>query len=255
MVAILETFRPRPTHNSLDAERAHRKRCLAVTFRLFARAGFDLGVAGHISARDPEWLDQFWVNPLGMHFGQIRACDLVLVNSDGIVVSGNRPINRAAFAIHSAIHAARPDVVAAAHAHTPHGRAWSTFGRLLEPLTQDACAFFEDHSIFDDYTGVVLDVSEGARIAEALGKNKAILLRNHGLLTVGRSVEETAWWFLSMEDVCRVQLLAGAAGKPLPIPDEAARHTARQVGSEELAWMSFQPLWDVVTSEHPEVLN
>ena len=113
-------------------------------FRLFSRFGFDEGVAGHITARDPERLDHFWVNPFGMHFGQIRASDLILVNDHGEVVEGKYPVNGAAFAIHSQVHAARPDVVAAAHAHSLYGKAWSSLGRLLDPITQDACAFYED---------------------------------------------------------------------------------------------------------------
>ena len=132
----------------------------------------------------------------------------------GTVVDGNWPVNAAAFAIHSQVHAARPDVVAAAHSHSLHGKAWSAFGRLLDPITQDACAFFEDHGLFDDFTGVVLDAEEGKRIAHALGDNKAVILRNHGLLTVGQSVDEAAWWFITMERSCQAQLLAEAAGTP-----------------------------------------
>ena len=124
-------------------------------------------------------------------------------------------MNTAAFAIHSQVHAARPDVVAAAHAHSLHGKAWSSLGRLLDPLTQDACAFYDDHALFDDYTGVVLDLEEGKRIAHALGGNKAVILRNHGLLTVGHTVDEAAWWFITMERTCQAQLLAEAAGTPV----------------------------------------
>src|SRR3984885_621380 len=90
--------------------------------------------------------NHFWVNPFGMHFGHIRVSDLVLVNEQGVVVEGNREINESAFAIHSRLHMARPEVVAAAHAHSLYGKPWSSFGRLLDPLTQDACAFYEDHS-------------------------------------------------------------------------------------------------------------
>src|ERR1700726_5358939 len=182
---------PQPPKFPTNAEeRLHRKRMLASAFRLFSRFGFDEGVAGHITARDPERLDHFWVNPFGMHFGQIRASDLILVNHHGQVVEGQHPVNGAAFAIHSQIHAARPDVVAAAHAHSMYGKSWATLGRLLDPITQDACAFYEDHGLFDDYTGVVLATTEGERIAHALGNAKAVILRNHGLLTVGQSVEE-----------------------------------------------------------------
>ena len=165
-----------PVFATAAEERLHRKRMLAAAFRLFSRFGFDEGVAGHITARDPEKLDHFWVNPFGMHFGQIRASDLILVNHQGEVVEGKYPVNGAAFAIHSRVHSARPDVIAAAHAHSMHGKAWASLGRPLDPITQDACAFYEDHAVFADFTGVVYETSEGERIAQALGQRKAAIL-------------------------------------------------------------------------------
>ena len=243
------------TFETVEEERRHRKQQLAAAFRIFARLGYDEGLAGHITARDPELSDHFWVNPLAKHFSQIRVSDLILVNHEGQVVEGNALVNTAAFVIHSQVHAARPDVVAAAHSHSMHGKAWSTLGRLLDPLTQDACAFYEDHALFDDYTGVVVDIEEGKRIAHALGDNKAAILRNHGLLTVGRSVEEAAWWFISMDRSCRAQLLAEAAGTPVLIDPEQARLTYEQVGSSVGGKFSFQPMYDWITVEAPDLLD
>src|ERR1700683_208949 len=128
---------PPPTFASGEEERLHRKQKLAGALRLFGRFGFSEGVAGHITARDPELLDHFWVNPFGMNFKMIRVRDLILVNDQGEVVNGNWPVNLAAFAIHSQVHAARPDVVAAAHAHSVHVKSWSSLRRLLDPITQD----------------------------------------------------------------------------------------------------------------------
>src|SRR5882672_10002334 len=235
-----------PEFSSVDDERRYRKQRLAAAFRLFGQFGFDEGVAGHITARDPERLDHFWVNPLGMNFKQVRVKDLLLVNDKGDVVHGTWPLNRAAFVIHSQVHAARPDVVAAAHAHSIYGKAWSSLRKPLDPLTQDACAFYGQHAVFDDYTGVVLDLEEGKRIAHALGPHKAVILSNHGLLTVGTtSVDEAAWWFITMERTCQAQLLAEAANRePVLIdPDQAAK-THRQVGAPQAGWFSFQPLYD-----------
>lgn len=240
---------------SVEEERRHRKQRLAAAFRLFSRFGFNEGIAGHITARDPEYLDRFWVNPFGMHFSLIRASDLILVNHRGEVVEGNKPVNEAAFAIHSQIHAARPEVVAAAHAHSPYGKSWSSLGRLLDPLTQDACSFYEDHALFDDYTGVVLEIEEAQRIAKTLGEKKAIILRNHGLLTLGRSVDEAAWWFITMERSCQAQLMAEAAGKPVLIEPECARRTCQQVGSHHMGWFSFQPLYDMIVRKEPDLLE
>src|SRR4051795_2893085 len=226
-----------PVFATVEEERLHRKQRLAAGFRLFSKCGFDEGVAGHITARDPELPDHFWVNPFAMHFSQIKVSDLILVNEHGAVVQGNQPVNAAAFAIHSQVHAARPDVVAAAHSHSVHGRAWSTLARKLDPLTQDACAFYDDHVVFDDYTGVVLDTEEGKKIAHALGDSKAVILRNHGLLTVGQSVDEAAWWFISMERSCHVQLLAESTGRPpVQIDLEHAKLTSTQVGNKVAGW-------------------
>ena len=244
-----------PTFTSVHDERLHRKQRLAAAFRLFSRFGFDEGVAGHITARDPEHLDHFWVNPFGMHFGHIRVSDLILVNDRGEVVEGDHFVNAAAFAIHSQVHAARPDVIAAAHAHSVYGKSWSSLGRLLDPITQDVCAFYDDHALFDDFTGVVLDVEEGKRIAHALGDCKAAILRNHGLLTVGHSVDEAAWWFITMERSCQAQLLAEAAGTPVLIDRENAERTAGQVGMHAAGWFSFQPLYARIVREQPDLLD
>src|SRR5271169_6283104 len=244
-----------PTFATLAEERQHRKQRLAGAFRLFSRFGFDEGVAGHITARDPERRDHFWVNPFGMHFGQIRVSDLILVDHSGEVVEGHRPVNRAAFAIHSQVHAARPDVIAAAHSHSVHGKSWSSLGRLLDPITQDACAFFEDHALFDDYTGVVYETSEGDRIAQTLGKSKAVILRNHGLLTVGKSIDAAVWWFITMDRSCQAQLLAEAAGKPIKIAHEHAVTARNQVGNEYGGWFQFQPLWNKIAHEEPDLFE
>jgi ribulose-5-phosphate 4-epimerase/fuculose-1-phosphate aldolase len=253
-VKIPRTPEP-PVFQTVAQERLHRKQRLVSAFRLFAKFGFSEGVAGHITARDPELKDHFWVNPFGLHFSHIRVSDLVLVNEHGEVVEGDRPINEAAFAIHSRIHASRPDVVAAAHAHSLYGKTWSSLGRLLDPLTQDACAFYQEHGLFADYTGVVHDTSEGDRIAEALGTHKAVILQNHGLLTVGSTVDEAAWFFISMDRCCQSQLLAEAAGKPIPIGHESALIAQQQVGHPRVGWFQYQPLWDVISREQPDLFD
>jgi ribulose-5-phosphate 4-epimerase/fuculose-1-phosphate aldolase len=243
------------SERTVAEERLHRKQRLAAAFRLFSKCGFDEGVAGHITARDPEHADRFWVNPFGMHFSQIRVSDLICVNDHGDVVEGAEPVNRAAYAIHSQVHAARPDVVAAAHAHSLYGKTLSALPMMLEPLTQDACAFFGDHARFDDFSGVVVETEEGKKIAHALGDRKAVILRNHGLLTVGLTVDEAAWWFITMERSAQSQLIAYAAGTPIQIDDENASLTASQVGSHAAGWFNFQPLYDRITREQPDLLD
>lgn len=248
-----------PVQPSVELERLYRKQRLAAGYRLFGRYGFDMGGAGHITARDPEYPDQFWVNPLGVHFSRIKVSDLMLVSHDGEIVQPPKKaaprLNRAAFAIHSELHKARPDVVAAAHSHSLYGKAWSALGRLLEPLTQDSAAFYDDHALFEEFSGVVLDPSEGRKIAETLGPRKAVILQNHGILTVAQSVEGAVWRYLAMENACQVQLLADAAGPTKPMPEAVARHTAGQVGSEVGGFHAFQPYWDVVSEEEPDLFD
>ena len=243
------------TFASREDERLHLKQRLAAAFRLFAKFGYDEGVAGHITARDPEHRDTFWVNPFTKDFSQVSVSNLVRIDHAGEVVEGDWPVNRAAFAIHSRLHAARPDVVAAAHAHSLHGKAFASLGKLLDPITQDSCAFFDDHSVFADYTGVVLDTSEGDRIAEALGGRKAVILRNHGLLTVGHSVDAAAFWFITMDRCCHAQLLADAAGETIKIAPEMARLTGTQIGSPVAGYIGFQPLYDRIVAQQPDLLT
>lgn len=240
---------------TFEAERLHRKQRLAATFRLFARYGFDQGLAGHVTVRDPEFPNRFWINPLAKYFGHIKVSDLQLVDHDGNILIGDKPINQAGFVIHSAIHAAHPEVVAAAHTHSTYGKAWSALGRLLDPLTQDSCAFYQDHVLFDPFSGVVLEAEEGRRLAAALGAKKAAILQNHGLLTVGPTIEAAAWWYIAMDNAARTQLLAEAAGTPRPIAPDVARLTAGQVGTHRGGYFSFQPLWDFIVAAEPDLLD
>tara|TARA_B110000503_G_scaffold27555_2_gene44031 strand:+ start:26672 stop:27463 length:792 start_codon:yes stop_codon:yes gene_type:complete len=244
-----------PQSENVEEIRLDRKNKLAAALRLFGKFGFDEGVAGHITVRDPERLDHFWVNPMGRSFKQMKVSDLLLVSHTGEVVEGQGLLNGAAFTIHSQIHMANPKVTAAAHSHSIYGKSFSSLGKLLDPLTQDSCAFYEDHVLFDDFRGVVLDNSEGEQIAAALGDCKAAILQNHGLLTVGETIEAAAWWFITMERSCQAQLMANAAGTPKMIRHEVALQTRETVGNPLAGWFSFQPMYDVIIAEQPDLLD
>lgn len=197
-----------PLFSSIDKQRAWILSHMAGAFRVFARKGFTEGMSGHISVRDPENPHTFWTNPLGKHFATLKASDMILVDYDGKVVGGNtsRPANAAGFLIHSAVHAARPDVHAACHCHGKAGKAWSAFGRKLEMINQDVTYFYGDaQAVYAEFGGVVLDKAEGERLAAALGpKGKGMILRNHGLLvgdrtarrppSVKRAADESRRW-------------------------------------------------------------
>lgn len=241
-----------PDHAS---ERAHRKRRLVEAFRLFGRLGYSEGAAGHLSARDPELTDAFWAAPYQMHFSCVRTSDLVLTDARGTLHHGTRPAHPAALAFHGAVHAARPDVVAAAHAHTDYARAMAALGRRILAITQDSCAFADDIGYLDTYRGVVLDEAEGKEISAALGDHKALLLKHHGMLTVGGSVEEMAWWFMSLEQVCKVQLLAQAAGELDEIPEPVRSETAQLVGSPGAAFVNIAPMFEWIGRVEPDLYD
>ncbi|HEX4226583.1 MAG TPA: class II aldolase/adducin family protein [Pseudonocardiaceae bacterium] len=254
-VGELDLGELRQEAESVADERLARKRDLAVAFRLFARYGFDEGIAGHITVRDPEFPDRFWVNPYAVHFSRIKVSDLLLIDEDGKVAEGSRRTNKAAFWIHSSVHRARPDVVAVAHAHSVHGRAFAALSKTLDPIIQESCAFYQDHVLFDEYRGLVLEQTEGERIAARLGQRRAAILRHHGLLTVGRSVAEAAWWFIAMDRACQMQLLADAAGTPRVMTDEEATLAHRQFGNANMARHGFQIMADLVLATEPDVLD
>ncbi len=239
-----------PTFKTVEDERKHLKVVLAGCFRLFGKMGFSEGIAGHITVRDPEKKDCFWVNPFGISFKKLKASDLLLVNHKGDVIEGNNPVNKAAFVIHSRIHMARPDVIASAHSHSLWGKTFSTLGIKLEPITQDVCAFYDDHVLFDKYSGIVSEIEEGNRIAEVLGNHKAAILQNHGLLTVGQTIEEAVWWFIAMERSCQSQILAMQTNlTPKSLDHETAIKTRSKIGFPLAGYLQFQPLWQDIFEE------
>lgn len=244
-----------PTFQDALEEREYQKGRLALAFRIFAQLGFDEGVAGHITLRDPVDRDSFWVNPFGMAWPLIKASDLIRVKDGNIVEGGEvRLLNRAAYMIHHAVHAARPDVNCVAHSHSIYGRAFCTLGRPLDIITQDACAFHNDHAVYSTFKGIVLGADEGEAIAEALADKKAALLQNHGLLTCAKSIEAAVFWFISLEKCCRVQLLADAAAggrgrETIKIDDADAAFTYKAVGTEMAGWFNAKPAFDVMAHE------
>ncbi|KAJ0424070.1 class II aldolase/adducin N-terminal [Aspergillus carlsbadensis] len=245
-----------PTFSDPYAERQWIKEHMAAAFRYFGKEGFNEGISGHISVRDPVLKDHFWMNPFAKHFSAMKASDLVLVDADGYVTEGGAqlPINEAGFMIHSEIHKARPDVMAAAHTHGVYGKTWSVFGKPVEMLSQDACNFYGKLSVYEDHGGVALAVDEGRQIARALGKdNIACILQNHGLLTVGQTVDEAAWLFASLDHACHSQLMAEAAAangitKKI-IPANVAQYTADAAQNPHNFYTEFQPEFNLIVEE------
>ena len=153
-----------PKFASFAEERQYRKERLVAACRAFALEGYDYGFAGHLTVRDPEHPELYWTNPMCVHFAQVKVSNLILADHKGRVVEGRHAINRAGFVLHAAVHEAHADIVAMCHAHTVYGTAFAALGRPLEPISQDAAAFFEDHVVIKDEAGQVA-VEERAGLA------------------------------------------------------------------------------------------
>jgi len=236
-MAVLES----PTVD-LDAERLHRKRQVALGYRIFASLRWgDLG-DGHITARDPELTDHMWLLRGGLGFERATIDDLVLVGPDGVAVDGRR-FNSTAYNIHHPIHAVRPDVVSVAHTHTQWGTPFCATGRGIESITQEACLFLDDWAFFDDEEVQVRSTAGGARIAAALGDRRSILLRSHGLLTAYGSVGAAIAAFVTLERVCEALMKAPDA---TPIGEASAR-----LAHDDMAGHSpFDAGFDYLVSRH-----
>jgi ribulose-5-phosphate 4-epimerase/fuculose-1-phosphate aldolase len=244
MVTSARDTQESATLQSAAELRAERLRDLALGYRLFAAQRWgDLG-DGHISARDPERTDCFWLLRLNVSFHRASVSDMVLVGPDGSVVEGDGDINIAAYNIHHPIQAARPDIVSAAHVHTAWGTPFAAEVRPIEPITQEACIFFENHAIFDDEEVQIQDPDGGQRIAASLGDNSAAILRNHGLITVADSVPEAVGLFVILERVAEAHMKAREAK---PISAASARYAKQDLmedgaGAGAFRWLLMRHL-------------
>ncbi|PAY06005.1 class II aldolase [Bradyrhizobium sp. UFLA03-84] len=203
---------------------------LAAAYRLIHRLGLDDSIYTHISVRLPGSHDRFLINPYGMRFEEVTASNLVTVDLDGIVIDDplGLGINPAGFTIHSAVHAARPDVACVLHTHTVAGVAVSCQKQGLLPLNQWSMQF-TGCLAYHDYEGIALDLDERERLVADLGAKFVMVLRNHGMLTCGRSVSEAFKLMHNLERSCRAQLAIQSAGAEIaPLSGAVAHKTAGQ---------------------------
>jgi len=247
-----------PVFSNVADERRHLKERLVAACRAFALHNLDYGFAGHLTVRDPERPELYWTNPMAVHFSQVKVSNLILVDHEGQVVEGDYAVNRAGFILHANVHEANPDIIAMCHAHSVYGTAFASLGRQLEPITQDACAFFEDHVVIGSEAGAVaVENKAGCSVAESFKGVKAAIHQNHGLLTASRhSIEAAAFWFIALERCCQQQLLIEATGiKPTLVTPERARYSREHVGSEYIGWLHFQPIWEQLLETSPDMLD
>jgi ribulose-5-phosphate 4-epimerase/fuculose-1-phosphate aldolase len=217
---------------------------LAACYRLARREGWDELIYNHISARVPGPEHHFLINPFGLAFEEVTASNLVKVDLDGKII-GNAPypINAAGFTIHSAIHAARPEVGCVIHLHTEAGMAVSMLAGGLLPLSQTAM-FFHGNTAFHDYEGIALNLDERQRLTRDLGDKSVMILRNHGMLVAGRTIGEAFVTMFLFEKAARAQLRAMACGEKLvTAAPEAVGVTAQfgrsGSGGAQYAWAAM----------------
>jgi ribulose-5-phosphate 4-epimerase/fuculose-1-phosphate aldolase len=238
--------KPRSLRDQVSPEEWAARVDLACAYRLVAHHGWTWLIYNHISARVPGHDHQFLLNPFGLHYTEVTASNLVKIDLDGKILDGSPyPINDAGFTIHSAIHAARHDVVAVLHTHTEAGGAISALDVGLLPFSQDALLFY-NRIAYHDFEGIAFDLDERSRLARDLGPQFAMILRNHGLLTCGRSVAEAFQFMYQLERVCRSQLAMMATGAKLRLPPpEVCEKTALQYGCNrgEPAGVHEWPHW------------
>ena len=201
-----------PPHSGISDLEWEARIDLAAAFRLVDLHGWSDLLATHLSVRVPNTGDQFLINPFGMLFEEITASSLIKIDGDGNILSESAyGFNPAGFVIHSAVHMARNDAICVFHTHTQAGVSVATQEDGLMPLTQHALAVLA-HTGYHDYEGIAMDLDERARIACDLSDNNILILRNHGLLTVGQTVGEAFMWLYRAERACRMQIAFQQAG-------------------------------------------
>lgn len=248
--------RPQP-FSPPDKERKLRKSYLVAACRNFALEGFNLGINGHVTVRDPEYHDRFWVNPIDISMRMLKSSDLVCVDSEGSVFSNNRPVTPSAIWIHSEIYKRHDNLNAIIHLHSLYGRSFSALHLPIMPTSVESCIFYEDHALYSNYWALALNRDEGRRegieLSKTLGNNKLLIESNHGLITVGETVSAATFRFLAAESVCQEQLLLHSTGNYVKMTHEAALQTHHQIGSEYMCWLNYEQKFQEMFFMYPEI--
>jgi ribulose-5-phosphate 4-epimerase/fuculose-1-phosphate aldolase len=231
-MSVVTPFASSSVRDLVSAEEWQTRVDLAACYRLAALYGWTDLIYTHISARVPGTDSEFLLNPFGLMFEEITASSLVKLNTDGdIVMDSPYSINAAGFTIHSAVHDAKHEMACVMHTHTIPGMAISAQKCGLLPLAQTSMQFYEALS-YHDYEGIAFDLDERERLIASLGDNTAMVLRNHGLLTCGRSIAQAFTTMHSLERSCSLQIAAQAGGD-LVMPSKAVcEHASAQFNSE-----------------------
>ena len=233
----MNVIAPVPARSRYSAEEWQLRCDLAALYRLVAHHRWTDFIYTHLSVRLPGPEHRFLINRYGVNFHEMRASDLVRIDTEGNVIEDDdgapRRVNAAGFTIHSAIHMARPDLQCVVHTHTAAGIAVSAHPEGLLPISQHALKFYGRIG-YHGYEGIALDLAERERLVRDLGPHKAMVLQNHGLLVGGTSIAEAFHMIYMLERACAAQVAALAGGQTLLTPpEEVRRHTAEQFRRQE----------------------
>lgn len=229
---------------------------LAIANRLMAALKLEEGsISGHISMKVPGSKDRFWVNPFGLLSEEVTPENLVLVNEDGDIMDGDHPVNVAGFCIHATIHKMYPDVHCIVHTHAPWGTVFASLDSFIEPIDQNCCMFFDNHSLYREYNGPVNEVEDSAKLAKALDGKSAILLANHGAITCGESIETAVMYMVALERACRINILARQTGNYKVIDEDVARMTKDWIANPIGFKIEFDALQRKVERMYPELIK
>lgn len=223
---------------------------LAAALRTAVRQGFHEGICNHFSLAVPGERDRFLINPWGMHWSEVRASDLLVVDSAGKLIEGAAPPEPTAFYIHSRVHRGNPKASCVLHTHMPYATALTHLqnGRI-EFIGQASTRFYGNVAYYDDYNGLVLDESEGDNICAALGDKRVLFLAQHGVIVVGETVARAFDDLYYLERVCQNQVLAMQTGRPLrrlgsELLATILEQRKREIGAAELHFASLKRLLD-----------
>lgn len=212
---LAETATGLPIFSKDFGKSAEFKKTLVLAAHLLAKKQLTEGVSGHISVKDPSGADRFWVNPFGVPFNKLKESDLICVDNNGVIVDGDAKygrLNPSAFTIHYYLHQQGHNAVV--HSHSQNARILGALGQVLLPMDQESAAFYEANGILDDYTGPAINHEHGKAVAEAMQDHIALILKHHGLITVGNSIEEAAFRHISFDSCAALQLRAFSIGSP-----------------------------------------
>jgi ribulose-5-phosphate 4-epimerase/fuculose-1-phosphate aldolase len=242
----------------MDQEERQGRIELAAALRLAVRFGYHEAIANHFTLALGEKGDRYLLHPWGKHFAEVRASDMLVVNTHGEVLEGEGEAERSAVCLHGPMHARLPHARCILHTHMPYATALASVeGTRLEPIHQNAARFYDRIAYDDDFNTLALDPSEGERVCRVMGNKSILFMANHGVMVVGRSVAEAFDVLYYLEKACENQVLAMSTGQPLKIiPDEVARRTAEQWANE--AWSSqthFDALKRLLDRDDPDYMH